>query len=580
MQHIKDTEKFCLIKEVAHTEVILTDSLSKVIEKFDIVGCFSAFNVLKSRGYAISSLFKTCLILPFAQVASIYAMLKHGISQGLAAKKDAYYAAKNNEFMDWRRLLYMVASRFRQLVGKEINDDQKRVTALIFDDTLLEKTGKGIERVSLTFDHVSKRYVLGYKLLMCAFWDGISLIPLDFTLHRERGSKQEEIINHYHRANKALTQTKGQLKHIHNQLDKHKRSQSLAIAKAESGFVITNHKLQKNAQSKCQILEAEILVLENQMVLDTKAMEDAKQKLKRMYSHGTLFGLKQSERKAQYRKVISAKSCGYTRRKESDRSKGSQLIAMLKRAVKHHFIPQYVLTDSWFFSESLIAGVKSVRNGAIELISMVKINNQVFELDSDKKLIGVQALLKTCLSKKPRVCKQFHASYHKVHCLYKGIPVNLFFIKMGRSSNWHLLATTDLNLNFVNLMKIYQIRWGIEVFFHETKGYLNLGKCQSSNFDAQIADITITLMQYILLSYCKRIYYQTSFGELFRSLSAERLRYNMLTKLLDIFWELVKECSFSAGFDMIIIQRDIMQNPQMVTRIEKLMANTSFNNAA
>ncbi|MDR3338542.1 MAG: hypothetical protein LBT25_00355, partial [Candidatus Symbiothrix sp.] len=37
-------------------------------------------------------------------------------------------------------------------------------------------------------------------------------------------------------------------------------------------------------------------------------------------------------------------------------------------------------------------------------------------------------------------------------------------------------------------VKHYQVRWTIEVFFKEGKGLLNLGGCQSSNFDAQIAE--------------------------------------------------------------------------------------------
>lgn len=159
---------------------------------------------------------------------------------------------------------------------------------------------------------------------------------------------------------------------------------------------------------------------------------------------------------------------------------------------------------------------------------MVKINNQVFEEGKDNREIGVKQLLKSCLTKKSSTCKKYHASYYKRSCTYKGIPVNLFFIKMGRSSNWHLLATTDLELNFIELMKTYQIRWSIEVFFHEAKGYLYLGKCQSSNFDAQIADTTLTMIQYVMLSYCKRINYETSLGDLFKSLSAERMKYNLL----------------------------------------------------
>jgi hypothetical protein len=580
MQHIKGTEKIGVLKEVAHTDIVLTDSLAKVVDKFDIEKYFSSFNMLKDRGFAIGGLLKVSIIMPFVGAANVYALLKHGITGMVLAKKDAYYTAKNNEHIDWRKVLYMTAKRFKHLVNKDIALDEKRVTAIIFDDTLLEKTGKGIEKISLTFDHVTKRYVLGYKLLLCGFWDGVSLLPLDFTIHREKGSRQDEIIKQYHRTTKTLGTTKELLKKAQQQLVLHQKKLLISELRIASKPNILNNSFYKQTRLMCQRAESEIQDIENQLIIDTKAQEDAKHKLKRMYSHGCLFGLTKSERKAQYRKCISAKCCGYTRRKEADRSKGEQLITMLKRAVKNNFIPQYVLTDSWFFCESLIVGIKSIRNGCIDLISMVKIHNQVFKVGKAPKEIGVNILLKSCLSSKPSHCKKFHAFYYKRSCNYKGTALNLFFVKMGRSSNWHLLATTDLKLNFVELMETYQIRWSIEVFFHETKGYLNLGKCQSSNFDAQIADSTIAMIQYMMLSYCKRINYQTSFGDLFKELSTERIKHNLLFQLLDIFWELVREYSFSAGFDMIIIQRDIMQNPEMTNRIEKLMNGKVFNNAA
>lgn len=580
MQHIKGTDKIGVIREVAHTDQVLTDSLAMVIDKFELTKSFSFYNNLKNKGFSISHLLKVCVIMPFVGVSSVYALLKHGIVDMNGAKKDAYYTAKNNEYIDWRTILYKVAKRFKHLVDKDIYNDKTKVTALIFDDTLLEKTGKGLEKISLTYDHVTKRYVLGYKLLLCGFWDGVSLIPLDFTIHREKGSRQEEIHNQYHRTTKALKISKEALSKSQYQLEVIQNKLLRAEQLYRNAFSISNLRIVKQLQKTCQIANEELHAIDKQFLIDKNAQTQAKDKLKRMYSHGTLFGLNKKERLEQFKKTISAKSCGYTRRKESDRTKGEQLLAMLKRAVKNNFIPQYVLTDSWFFCESLLVGIKAIKKGSIDLISMVKINNQVFEQNADNKAIGIKIMLKHCLSSKPSVCKKLHASYYKRGCLYKGIPLNLFFIKMGRSSNWHLLATTDLKLNFVDIMERYQIRWSIEVAFHETKGYLNLGKCQSSNFDAKIADSTITMIQYIMLSYCKRINYQTSFGDLFMELSKERMKYNLLFQLIDIFWVLVRECSFSAGFDMIIIQRDIMQNPQMINRIEKLMAGKVFNNAA
>jgi hypothetical protein len=62
------------------------------------------------------------------------------------------------------------------------------------------------------------------------------------------------------------------------------------------------------------------------------------------------------------------------------------------------------------------------------------------------------------------------------------------------------------------------------VFFKEAKQLLNLGGCQSSNFDAQIADTTITMIAYILLAFRFRYDNYESMDALFRAINAETLR--------------------------------------------------------
>jgi len=343
MQLIKGIQNIGVIKEVAHTDVILSDSLAKVVDKFEIEKSLSPFNMLKNKGFTIASLLRVSIIMPFEGVANVYALLKHGITGMVLAQKDAYYSAKNNEHIDWRLLLYKTAKRFKHLVKKDVLDEKKRVTAIIFDDTLLEKTGKGIEKISLTFDHVTKRFVLGYKLLLCGFWDGASFIPLDFTLHREKGSKQEETNHQYHRTTKALGTTKELLKKAQQQFSisqKNLLASGLRIAYKPYKL---NHGDHKNTLLMCQMMEEKVQSLENQLIIDTKAQADAKQKLKRMYSHGRLFGLTKAERLEQYKKCISAKCCGYTRRKEADKTKGEQLIAIvyINQEVVHLSIEKY-----------------------------------------------------------------------------------------------------------------------------------------------------------------------------------------------------------------------------------------------
>jgi hypothetical protein len=46
-----------------------------------------------------------------------------------------------------------------------------------------------MEGVSRVFDHTINSCVLGYKLMILAFFDGKSTLPCDFSLHREKGKK-------------------------------------------------------------------------------------------------------------------------------------------------------------------------------------------------------------------------------------------------------------------------------------------------------------------------------------------------------------------------------------------------------
>ena len=136
-------------------------------------------------------------------------------------------------------------------------------------------------------------------------------------------------------------------------------------------------------------------------------------------------------------------------RRDSDKSKIDMTIEMLSRSVKHGFIPDYVLTDSCFFCFEILEKLSTLKNGAIKLVSMVKINNQKFFDCKANKELPIRMILKRH-EKESKTCKSMKSKYIRVTCKYKGIRVNLFFVKMGRSQNWHLLLTTNLTLNFID----------------------------------------------------------------------------------------------------------------------------------
>lgn len=580
MQHNKSITNFSEIGVFAKDSETLSSTLSEVIGKFKLKSHLATFDALKSKGLAISSIVSVLTLLPFYGVSSVYAFIKNGIkASDIRGKKDAYYDVKNNEFIDWRTLLLLHAKRFRYLMLQNQSTIINGIRAIIFDDTPIEKTGKKTEKLSSVFDHVSGGYIFGYKLLVCGFWDGGSFIPLDFSFHREKGTKNEELIKTFKKAQNVLEKTKCALEKCTDSLSKKELSLTNWTRNYELKPINTNKIKLTNAQDIYRKVSEEHKQYARDLTVRQKEFEQAKKKLKQFYLKGKLFGLTLKERKEQFKKDVANGSFGHTRRRETDKSKIEMTIEMLSRSVKHGFIPDYVLIDSWFFCFEILEKLSTLKNGAIKLVSMVKINNQKFFDCKANKEMPIKMILKR-YEKGSKTCKSLKAKYIKVTCKYKGIRVNLFFVKMGRSKNWHLLLTTNLTLNFIDLMEVYQIRWSIEVFFKECKQYLNLGKCKSSCFDAQIADTTVTMLQHIMLSYYKRISCQQSFSGLFEAISKEMVELDLVSRMIELMRELIEVICLIVGFDFIELQEQLFENDQTMAIFTKMLPERVLNKAA
>jgi hypothetical protein len=580
MQQNKVTNNNSELQILAYDSEKLTSSLTEGMKKFNVKKHTQIFDFLKCKGIAVSSLLNILIILPFYGIANVCQLMRCGIQkQDIEGKKTSFYDVKNNEFIDWRKLLMLHVKRFIYLINNNINLKSLKITALVFDDTLIEKTGKKIEKVSIVNDHVSGKFIFGFKLLVCGFWDGDSFIPIDFTLHREKGKKQEKFIKEYQKSVKNVETQRNKIKKI--QISNKKNIEKLSNNNTK--YQIKSNKINKLSYKKSEekAKKTENQLTENQKILLQLEVEKkiAYKNYKRNYSSNSLFGLTEKERKAQFKKAVSTKSHGFRRRKEADKSKIYCMLEMLCRAVKKGIIPQYVITDSWFFCFELLEKLRVLKKGAIKLVSMVKINNQIFTICQTNKDMSVKNIIKTH-ERKSQKCKKLKAEYIRVNSYYKEIRVNLYFVRMGKCKTWHLLITTDLELTFIKLMEIYQIRWSIEVFFKESKQYLHLSDCQSNTFDAQIADITISMMQNIMLSYFKRVNYQQSIGGLFEAIKHELVELDLVTRLIKIFWELAKLFCMSYGIDFIDFQQYIMKDADMMIKIQKLFPEKIIDKVA
>lgn len=569
MQQIKSTKK---IGTVEDSPIKNADTIFHTLNKMKIYRIGQFFNSVKRCGVDVSDVLMLLLMMPFYHIKSVPLLVKSGLSgmQSVACSNSVFYDLKNNPKVSWRSLLYLVALRFKTLAHQLNPEAITKIRAFIFDDSPLSKSGIKTELVSRMYDHVSCSYIFGYKILVLGYWDGLSFYPLDFSLHREKGSQVDDLKQRLETANKRLRIQRQKVKEI---------EQTLETARQTLRLVKKENKGKQTKSATKQIVQVTATVkrtanrLEKSKVkyadLENKAIE-LRSELKQTKRKHPDYGLTKKQIGQQFKKHRDPQTPGKQREAEADIKKTTNMMSMLKRDVKRGFQADYVLTDSWYFNIELVKLVSKLsKKHCINLISMARIGITKYNLVSNNRTYNAAELL-VKFERKAITARSHNSKYIKVPVTYGGIRINLFFVKMGKSTKWKLLATTDLTINFQKIMNVYQIRWSIEIFFRESKQYLNLGKCKSTSFDAQIADATISLTQYTLLAFHQRIREYSSFDGIFSAALEDAMQNSIAAKLQEMFW-LVLEifCDF-AGVDVFDFIETLVTDEKAYLKLQQL----------
>lgn len=476
MLHIKGIANLDEIKELFTVEAKGAETILNVFESVFMSIRTRQFDSLKKRGYLPSDILKVLLYLPFLGVATVRGLYHSGCVKLTEAEKDVYYRLKNNPWIHWRNLLLTFAKRFGKVSeqkGEPEDEATKAIRAFIVDDSTCPKRGRKLEFIGKVFDHVYKYWVLGFKALTLAYWDGKSLVPLDFSLHNEKGKNQ-----------------------------------------------------------------------------------------KRPY------GLTRTQLKKRFSKERNSKSPAAKRARELSANKNSNAIKMIKRAVKHGFMADYVLTDCWFMVYAFIANIRQIKNGALHVLGACRMDKRKYFFDGAE--YTAKALLNKVKGQKKR-SRKVRALYVPLIVTYKGIPVKLFFSRYAKQKNWHLLLTTNLELSFNEAIEIYSHRWTIEVMFKEAKQHLNFGKSQANDFDSQIADLTISLMQYIVLTLHKRFTAYESIGALFRASKQYVLEATLAKRLWGFLIQVLQQITELFEIDFELLMTKMLNEKELEEKLFKII---------
>ncbi len=245
------------------------------------------------------------------------------------------------------------------------------------------------------------------------------------------------------------------------------------------------------------------------------------------------YGLSVKEYKAQKKTKRTKGTAVLKRFKELNTKKNDIIIQMYKRINQRKIHVDYILIDSWFTTITLISKFLKV-NKSINIIGMYKYNSKVL-IDGTQKTIKQLRKSKKGL-KRSRSTKFYHMSFIGE---IDGITLKIFLTRKGKNGSWHTIVSTDTTLSFNKMLEIYNVRWTIEVFFKEAKQLLGLGKNQSTNFDVQVAQTTITMIQYLMISLKYRMEAYETIGGLFKDVKQDYIEHKLNERILLIIMEIL-----------------------------------------
>jgi hypothetical protein len=572
MQHTKITENLGEFQRFIDSDNKTGLCLEDTLKFFDIRRIFGQFESVKQSGIRVTQILTTLLVMLFYRSRNIYSYFtrQYGKLANIIGSKNPYYDLFGNEYISWRTILYLFAMRYLNLSDR-MSEYIGKNRALIFDDSALEKSGVKIEGVSKVHDHVMGRFILGYKILVCGYWDGDNFIPIDFSLHRERGGELDKARDKRNRARRKAKQAETfYLEHKAQHLERRARLKELkeGLDTVSTKAAILEYEKQEKrvARSKMKLSRLRGKIKPAQIILEEKESIVRKKE-----KQSPLYGLSPAQRRKQYRKNRDKNSPGYQRKLEIDMSKSQVVMKMISRAIRRGFVFEYILFDSWFFSREILACIESFRTRCIKLIAMVKMGKNLYRDCMSGKEMDASTMRKQ-YKKKTKRNRKYNARYIMVPVWYDNRRVNLFFVKLGSGSKWKAFITNDLDLGFNKLLETYHIRWSVEVFFKEAKQYLQLGKCQCNSFDSQIGATTLSMMQYIMLILYKQMHYGKSLGSLFDLLSSQAEEEYITRYLLEIFWEIVNGIGELLKVDCMELLGEMIRENEKAEEIMRLFS--------
>lgn len=221
-----------------------------------------------------------------------------------------------------------------------------------------------------------------------------------------------------------------------------------------------------------------------------------------------LSSAKKSNRYQEISDKIDHRTNGYKARKESMLAKPDAAILLIQRALAVGIQADYVLMDTWFTTEPMLAKMLGTGIDAIGMVKQLKqrynYQGRAYTLPELRRFVRFDG------------SKNIFGSI--IVTTKTGFPVKIVIIRnRNKKSECLYLLSTDCSLSDAEIVRIYGNRWSIECFFKASKSFLKLGtEFQSRTYDAMVSHTAIVFTRYTILEWIRRKEKdEKTYGELF-----------------------------------------------------------------
>ena len=147
---------------------------------FEVEKLLHRCNAAKQKGFTVIEIFRYLLCLMFSDRSMYMQMKTNRYTEDFS--KNTVHRFLDNGKINWEKFTNMLSECIVNSFMRPLTSDA-REDVFIVDDSAYKKTGyKKTELVATVFDHVSMKYIKGFRMLTLGWSDGNSFVPISHRL--------------------------------------------------------------------------------------------------------------------------------------------------------------------------------------------------------------------------------------------------------------------------------------------------------------------------------------------------------------------------------------------------------------